>query len=71
MIPNAHRRSPAFRRPEADQGCDHRGPTVRVVDEETGRYAARCPACGTAGPVRSTPEAARKALLVMGARDRG
>ena len=29
----------------------------------------RCAVCGKVGPVRKTPEAARKALLVLGARD--
>ncbi len=32
-------------------------------------YRLRCAVCGKAGPVRKTPEAARKALLVLGARD--
>jgi hypothetical protein len=33
--------------------------------------SARCVLCGTVGPVRNTAETARKALLVLGARNRG
>ena len=41
---------------------------VELVD---GGCAARCVLCGTVGPVRNTAETARKALLVLGARNRG
>lgn len=47
--------------------CDHSGPTM--VERTGGGYAMRCTTCRKAGPVRRTPEAARKALLVLGARD--
>ena len=47
--------------------CDHSGPTM-VEHKESG-YAMQCMTCRRVGPVRSTPEAARKALLVLGARD--
>jgi hypothetical protein len=47
--------------------CDHRGPTT--VELVEGGCAARCLVCGTVGPVRDTPEAASKALLVLGVRD--
>ena len=47
--------------------CDHSGPTV--VEREEGGYAMRCMTCRRVGPVRRTPEAAHKALLVLGARD--
>jgi hypothetical protein len=47
--------------------CDHSGPTM--VERTEGGYAMRCMTCRRVGPVRRTPEAARKALLVLGARD--
>ncbi len=47
--------------------CDHSGPTT--VERTDGGYAVRCMTCRRVGPVRRTPEAARKALLVLGARD--
>ena len=48
-------------------GCDHSGPTE--VERAEGCYSARCTACGKTGPARKTPDAARKALVVLGARD--
>jgi hypothetical protein len=59
--------SPAART-EAAQQCAHPDITVRAAGEALSRFAARCPVCGTAGPVRPTPEAARKALAVLGTR---
>jgi hypothetical protein len=47
--------------------CDHSGPTT--VERKEGGYAMRCMTCRRVGPVRRTPEAAHKALLVLGARD--
>jgi hypothetical protein len=47
--------------------CDHSGPTE--VERTEGGYTMRCITCRKVGPVRKTPEAARKALLVLGARD--
>ena len=47
--------------------CDHSGRTE--VDRAEGWYRARCTVCGETGPARTTPEAARKALVVLGARD--
>ncbi|MFL6057883.1 MAG: hypothetical protein ACJ732_03115 [Rubrobacteraceae bacterium] len=47
--------------------CDHSGPTE--VERAEGCYRARCTACGKSGPARKTAEAARKALVVLGARD--
>ena len=47
--------------------CDHSGPTV--IERTEGGYTMRCITCRKVGPVRKTPEAARKALLVLGARD--
>jgi hypothetical protein len=41
---------------------------VLAIDTETGRYYARCRRCLLAGPERPSGEAARKALLVLGAR---
>jgi hypothetical protein len=48
-------------------GCDHSGPAM--VERTVGGYTMRCLTCRKVGPVRRTPEAARKALLVLGARD--
>lgn len=48
-------------------GCDHRG--LLEVQQDEGYYRMRCVLCGKIGPSRKTPEAARKALLVLGARD--
>jgi hypothetical protein len=71
MIPRSdQRRSPAAHT-ETVQRCAHPRLAVRVAGEATGRFAARCPACGTTGPVRPTPEAARKALSVLGIRNLG
>jgi hypothetical protein len=47
--------------------CEHR--SLASVEPTKGGYRLRCAVCGKAGPVRKTPEAARKALLVLGARD--
>jgi hypothetical protein len=49
------------------QRCAHNGFLLVEPAEENG-CAIRCALCGEAGPVRATPEAARKALLVLGAR---
>jgi hypothetical protein len=42
-----------------------------MAEPVEGGHAARCLLCGTVGPVRDTPEAARKALLALGKRDGG
>jgi hypothetical protein len=47
--------------------CEHRG--LAGVELTEGGYRLRCAVCGKAGPARKTPEAARKPLLVLGARD--
>jgi hypothetical protein len=47
--------------------CEHR--SLTAVELTEGGYRLRCAVCGKAGPARKTPEAARKALLVLGARD--
>ena len=47
--------------------CEHR--SLATVEPTRGGYRLRCAVCGKAGPVRKTPEATRKALLVPGARD--
>jgi hypothetical protein len=53
--------------PPPAQRCAHNGFLLVEPAEESG-CAVRCALCGVAGPVRETPEAARKALLVLGAR---
>jgi hypothetical protein len=55
------------RRPAPPDLCDHRGPTT--VERTEWAYRVRCTTCGKAGPVRITPEAAHKALLVLGVWD--
>ena len=58
---------PVNRRPSALKGCEHRGPaTVERVERG---YRVRCMVCEKMGPTRKTPEAARKALLVLGVQD--
>ncbi len=52
--------------PARGGGCDHRGARAAVVTK-LGHHA-RCPDCGALGPGRSSREAARQALLVLGAR---
>jgi len=47
--------------------CEHR--SLAGVELTEGGYRLRCAVCGKAGPARKTPEAARKALFVLGARD--
>jgi hypothetical protein len=47
--------------------CDHSGPAI--VERADGGYTMHCIICSKVGPVRKTPEAARKALLVLGVRD--
>lgn len=47
--------------------CEHR--SLAEVELTEGGYCLRCAVCGKAGPARKTPDAARKALLVLGARD--
>jgi hypothetical protein len=48
------------------EGCAHNG--FLLVVPVDGGCAVRCALCGKLGPVRDTAEAARKALLVLGAR---
>ncbi len=47
--------------------CEH--PSLAAVEPTEGGYRLRCAVCGNTGPARKTPEAARTALLVLGARD--
>jgi hypothetical protein len=47
--------------------CDHKGPAF--IERVEGGYIMCCILCQKVGPLRTTPEAARKALLVLGARD--
>jgi hypothetical protein len=47
--------------------CEHR--SLAAVEPRKGGYRLWCAVCGKAGPVRKTAEAARKALLVLGAQD--
>jgi hypothetical protein len=54
-------------RPPPAQKCAHNGFLLVEQAEESG-CAVRCALCGMVGPVRETPEAARKALLVLGGR---
>jgi hypothetical protein len=49
------------------EGCEHR--SLAAVELTEAGYRLRCVVCGKLGPARKTPEAARKALLVLGARD--
>ena len=56
-------------RSAAVERCSHNG--FLLVEPVDGGCAVRCVLCGTVGPIRSTAEAARKALLVLGARSRG
>src|SRR4051794_38721847 len=52
------------RRPEH---CDHRSAYFTDLVSRTERgYQARCPQCGASGPVRLSPEAARRALVDLG-----
>jgi hypothetical protein len=47
--------------------CNHSGPAI--AERTKGGYTVRCMVCQTVGPARTSPEAARKALLVLGARN--
>jgi hypothetical protein len=49
-----------------DPRCEHSDP-ILGVNTKTRLYYARCRRCLIAGPERSSEEAARKALLVLGA----
>ena len=57
-----HRLTAASRGRRHPSLCDHRGSPV-LVDAIQGGYVARCLACGTLGPVREAPDAARLGLL--------
>jgi hypothetical protein len=59
--------APAWGTRPANPRCRH-DDLVLAIDPETGRYYARCRRCLLAGPKRPSGEAARKALLVLGAR---
>lgn len=54
------------RRAGKRSGCSHFATTL--IPSELG-YHARCRHCESLGPGRPNPEAARKALLVLGARE--
>jgi len=56
-------------RPATAGRCAHNG--FLLVEPAEAGYAVRCVLCGTVGPVRKAAEAARKALLVLGAGHRG
>jgi hypothetical protein len=56
-------------RPVEVEGCAHNG--FVLVEPADGGCTARCVLCGMVGPVRKTAETARKALMVLGARNRG
>jgi hypothetical protein len=58
---------PVNRRSSAQKRCEHRGPAT--VEQVERGYRVRCMVCEKTGPMRKTPEAARKALLVLGVRD--
>ena len=55
--------------PDAVELCTHNG--FLLVEPVDGGCSVRCVVCGMVGPVRNTAEAARKALLVLGARNLG
>jgi hypothetical protein len=57
-------------RSDTVDGCRHNG-FLLLEPVQTSGCAARCVLCGMLGPVRVTPEAARKALLVLGAQHTG
>jgi hypothetical protein len=54
-------------RPATADRCAHNG--FLLLEPVDGGCAVRCVLCGTVGPVRSTSQAARKALLMLGARN--
>jgi DNA-binding NarL/FixJ family response regulator len=56
-------------RPATVERCARNG--FLLVEPVDGGCAVRCVICGTVGPVRNTDEAARRALLVLGARNSG
>jgi hypothetical protein len=56
-------------RPATVERCAHNG--FLLVEPVDGGCAVRCVLCGMVGPVRNTAETARKALLVLGARNPG
>ena len=49
------------------KGYEHR--SLAAVELTEAGYRLRCVVCWKLGPARKTPEAARKALLVLGTRD--
>ncbi len=53
--------------PATVEQCAHNG--FLLIEPVDGGCAVRCVLCGTLGPVRSTAETARKALLVLGTRN--
>ena len=55
--------------PATVEGCAHNG--FLLIEPVDGGCAVRCVLCGMVGPVRRTAETARKALLVLGARNLG
>jgi hypothetical protein len=57
------------RRPSVLKRCDHSGPAT--VERVESGYRVRCMVCEKTGPTRKTPEAACKALLVLGVHDSG
>ena len=68
VIPRSDQRLPSAAQNGGVRRCAHPTPTLRAAGGATRRFAVRCPVCGTAGPPRPTPEAARKALSVLGMR---
>jgi len=56
-------------RSATEERCAHN--SFLLVESVDGGCAVRCVLCGTVGPVRKTAETARKALLVLGARNLG
>ena len=61
------RNAPRVRTTAPKAHCTHEFP-ILVLEEDKGHYYGRCLGCLEIGPKRPTPEAARKALWVLGAR---
>lgn len=64
---SSSRNAPRVRTSAPKARCAHEFPILVLADDKS-HYYGRCLGCLEVGPKRPTPEAARKALCVLGAR---
>ena len=60
MMANSIKLAPGLAPPNQ---CSHQSTPMITIEVEEGYFRARCLTCGTVGPVRQSPQAAREELM--------